>query len=181
MQYPEKLTPNSIEIFVIDDEKIKIPKTEVDFKLWKGEPLKNNFGGKPFLDFNGKPFFAELVILNLFLENNWNARWIETYGKPKLNPIHLLNWIDDSFKNQIHNPIDNNILQFLLNGIAKNNNNSYSGCWDVVAWNNNNLIFIESKRSKKDFVQSTQNIWLKSSLEFGLKLENFLIVEWKGI
>ncbi|WP_417600473.1 hypothetical protein [Owenweeksia hongkongensis] len=163
----------------MNNEKIDIPKCHVQFKRWTGQPIQNTFGNKPLLDFNGKPMFAELLIMNLFLQNSWNSRWVETYGKSKLKPIYLNNWIDDKYKNQIDKPIENLYIQTLLNKIAEKNGSNFGGCWDVLAWKNEYLIFVESKRSKKDFLQSTQNKWLKAGFEVGLKRENFLMVEWK--
>jgi uncharacterized protein YggL (DUF469 family) len=179
MEYPQKLTPNSYEKFEIDGKIIKIPKANIEFNAWNGKSIEHNFGKKPIVDLNGSPMFAELAITHIFNENGWNSRWIETYGKPKLNPIHLTEWIDAPFKNQKHNPVDNKTIQHLLNEIAKKNENNFGGCWDVVAWKNDDIIFAESKRSKKDSVQMTQNKWLKSALETGLKEENFIIIEWK--
>src|SRR5690606_3366508 len=114
MNYPEKLRPNSVEIFKLNKQIISIPKVKIEFEKWNGIPLKNTFGGKPCVDFNNVGMFAELAIMNLFLQDNWNARWIETYGKSKLNPIHLTEWNEEGFKSQIHNPIDNDKLQNLL-------------------------------------------------------------------
>lgn len=178
MRYPEKLKPNSIEIFEINGHLISIPKCIIEFEKWDGIPLKNTFGGKPCVNFNDNGMFAELAIMNLFLEDCWNARWIETYGKPKLSPIHLTEWDENGYKHQIHQEIDSEEIQDLLNKIAQINNNNFAGIWDVVGWKNGNIIFAESKRSKKDFIQSTQNNWLKSSFDAGLTNENFLMVEW---
>ena len=178
MNYPKKLEPNSNEFFEINGQKISIPKCKIEFEKWNGIPLKNTFGGKPCVNFNNSGMFAELAIMNLFLADNWNARWIETYGKPKLNPIHLTGWNENGFKNQIHNAIDNEKIQNTLNEIAKINENNFGGIWDIFAWKNEKIIFAESKRHKKDFIQSTQNKWLKSAFEFGLTEENFLMVEW---
>lgn len=178
MIYPEKLIPNSFELFEINSKEIFIPKCKIEFDKWNGNPLKNTFGGKPCVSLNDNAMFAELAIMNLFIESGWNARWIETYGKPKLKPIHLSAWNEESFKNQIHNPIDDEYVQNLLNEIADINEFNFGGIWDVVAWKNQNVIFAESKRHKKDYIQSTQNKWLKSAFEFGLNQENFLMVEW---
>lgn len=178
MNYPKIFEPNSFENFEIDGRIIQVPKVNVEFKEWNGKLLENNFGGKPIINHDDKPMFAELAIMNIFIENGWNSRWIERYGKPKMSPIHLTEWIDEPFKNQKHKPIDNKLIQVLLNAIAKNNDNNFGGCWDVVAWQNDNLIFAESKRSKKDFIQSTQNKWINSAFEIGLIEENFLMIEW---
>ena len=178
MIYPKILEPNSFEIFLINDREVQIPRCKTTFEKWNGIPLKNNFGGKPCVNKNETAMFAELATLNIFLEDGWNGRWIETYGKPKLNPIHLKNWIDDSFKNQIHDAIVDENIQKLLNKIAQTNDNNFGGIWDVVAWKNDKIIFTELKRNKKDYIQSTQNKWLKSALQHGLTEENFLLVEW---
>jgi len=179
MNYPEILIPNSIEKFVIDGKELLIPKCKIEFKKWNGEPMKNTFGGKPILDFDNKPMFAELIIMNIFQNSGWNSRWIETYGKPKMKPICLTEWIDTEFKNQVDNPINNLEIETLLNSIAENNDKNYGGCWDIVSWKNDKILFSESKRTKKDFIQSTQSKWLKCSLNLGLKPDNFLMVEWK--
>ena len=76
MNYPDILQPNSFEKFVIDENEILIPKCNIEFMKWKGEPLKYTFGGKPILDFENKPMFAELVIMNIYLNSGWNSRWI---------------------------------------------------------------------------------------------------------
>jgi hypothetical protein len=48
-----------------------------------------------------------------------------------------------------------------------------------LAWKGSDVIFAESKRSRKDFLQSTQNKWINSAFKKGLKSKNFIIVEWK--
>jgi hypothetical protein len=65
-----------------------------------------------------------------------------------------------------------------LNEIATANSNSYSGCWDVVAWQNERLLFVELKRFRHDNIRSTQIRWLEAGLDSGLTLDNFLVVEW---
>lgn len=179
MDYPKRLTPIAFNTFQIEGHTAEIPKAIIQFNAWNGKIVENTFSGKPVLNLNDNPVFAELAIMHIFKEDGWDARWIETYGKPKLRPIHLTEWMDEPYKNQEHNPIDNKLIQFLLNAIAKNNNNSFAGCWDVVAWKNDQIIFAESKCRKKDFIKTTQNKWLKSAFEIGLSEENFLLIEWK--
>jgi hypothetical protein len=66
----------------------------------------------------------------------------------------------------------------LLENIATQNGNSYSGCWDVLAWKADKVLFAESKRVKKDSIRSTQTKWLESALKCGLSEKNFLVVQW---
>jgi len=179
MLYPNELIPNATESFIIDNAVVEVPKCIVQFDKWDGIPLQNTFGNKPVLKFNNKPMFAELIIMNIFHDADWNSRWVETYGKPKLAPIYLTEWIDDTYKNQNGKPIEDSKIQGLINSIAKENDNTFGGCWDVFAWKEDFIIFAEAKRSKKDALRSTQNKWINSVMRAGLKRENFFVVEWE--
>jgi len=176
--YPELLSPTEIEVFYLENKEIKVPKCIVKFDKWTGNPIKETFGGKPIVCVNSEPMFAELAIMTYFTMSGWESRWIETYGKSNKAPIYLSGWKDDKFKNQICDPIADKNITKLLSDIAKCNNNSYSGCWDVVGWTDDKIIFAESKRVKKDKIRQTQINWLSSGLKFGLKEDNFLIVQW---
>lgn len=176
--FPELLMPTDVEVFDIENEKIEIPKCIIEFEKWIGQPVKETFGGKPIVCINEQPMFAELAIMKQFILSGWEARWIETYGKSNKEPICLSTWKDDKYKNQIHNPINDKRVLEILSGIAICNNNSYSGCWDVLGWNNNEVVFAESKRVKKDKIRQTQINWLSAGLKSGLKPKNFLVVQW---
>lgn len=114
--YPKFLHPTQKEIFIINDHQIVIPKCIVEFNKWDGQPLNETFGGKPVLSVDNKPMFAELAILNEFIKDGWEARWVETYGKKF--PIHLTEWLDDKYKNQIHVPYSDKKVELLLAEIA---------------------------------------------------------------
>jgi hypothetical protein len=176
--YPNSLYPSEIEIFVINNETIEIPKCTVKFEKWNGEPLKNTFGGKAVVAINGKPMFAELAVMNLFLKEAWQSRWIETYGRGNMDPFFLTEWKDDKYINQINVPIKDSKILNLLDSIAKENGNTFAGCWDVFAWKDDRVVFSEIKRFKKDSIRSTQTKWLESALKCGLSEKNFLIVQW---
>jgi hypothetical protein len=177
--YPDFLQPSSVELFIVDGSPLEIPKCLVSFDRWNGEPIKNTFGGKPILLIEAKPMFAELAILTYFIKDGWQARWIETYGKPKLAPIKLSAWIDDKHINQVDDPIQDESILKIFSGIASLNDNSYAGCWDVMAWKGERIVFAESKRKKKDSIRNTQTNWLRSGLEAGLSTDNFLVVKWE--
>lgn len=167
------------ELFTLPSgEQILIPKYASAFKQWLGIPLNETFGGKTVLDVDGRPMFAELAIMNLFVRAGWQARWVETYAKGKNAPIFLSEWKDDKYKNQLPDPITDEKIISCLAGIAALSENSYGGCWDVLAWKNDTLIFAESKRLKRDSIRDTQINWLSSALAYGLKPENFALIEW---
>ncbi len=178
LTYPDFLKPTDIEVFSLENTTIAIPKCIIAFEKWSGSPIKNTFGGKPVVCVNNQPMFAELAIMTYFISEGWDSRWIETYGKSNKEPIYLSNWKDDKYKNQEHTPIRNERILKLLNGIAIHNDNSFSGCWDVLAWHNENIIFAESKRTKKDKIRQTQVNWLNAGLKSGLNSNNFLVIQW---
>ncbi len=176
MIYPELFQPTETEYFNIQGQAINISKCTVTFDKWAGESVKETFGGKPILNFNGHPMFAELAIMLTFQNDGWETRWVETYGKKE--PICLTNWKDDKYRNQVHQPFQDNEIIKLLADISKLNANTYSGCWDVVAKKGEHIIFVESKRAKKDSIRLSQVNWLSSALLYGLKPDNFLMVQW---
>lgn len=166
------------EITLPSGQKVQIPERRFVFKKWTGQPIKETFGNKALIDVDGKPMFAELAIVNLFIKSGWQARWIETYATGDKNPKFLSRWKDDKYKNQILDPIADDIVTDRLKNIAALNGGSYSGCWDVLGWRGDKIIFAESKRFKKDRVQGTQVKWLDAGLRSGLTPENFFIVQW---
>ncbi len=176
--YPNFLQPTTTEPFIVNGKETDIPKCIVTFEQWHGDPVKETFGGKPIVVFNNKPMFAEMAIMQNFISDGWQARWIETYGKSKTSPIHLSDWKDDKYKTQIHDPIVDKEILKLLEVVAKQNGNNYHGCWDVLAWKEDRFIFAESKRTKKDNIRTSQTNWLTAGINAGLNINNFLIVQW---
>jgi hypothetical protein len=177
--FPDTLNPGAVEIFMLDGKEVAIPKCGVTFKRWAGTSIKETFGGKPLVDVGGKPMFAELAIMHLFIDSGWQARWVETYAKNNQKPIFLSEWKDDRYKNQISTPITDTMIARRLEEVATLNNGSYFGCWDVVGWHDGRILFAESKRLKKDRIRDTQTNWLNVGLHSGLARENFLVVQWK--
>ena len=177
-KWPKLLNPSEKESIIIDGNNISIPKCIIQFKKWEGEPIKNDFGGKPIIEWKNSPMFAELAIFNICIECEWEARWVEVYGASKAPKI-LSSWGDDKYKNQIENPIEDETIKKLLFGIHELNNKSFSGCWDVITWKEERIIFAEAKHQKKDKIRNTQMEWLAAGLKYGLNPDNFLIVEWE--
>jgi hypothetical protein len=177
--FPKLLQPNGTEDFIISGRTVQIPKYTIQFKKWEGIELKETFGNKPVINMNGKPMFAELAIMNLFLQSGWQTIWVETYARLNKEPFYMSDWdFEKRYKDQINTPIKEKKILMMLAEIAKRNNNSYGGCWDVLGWNGKQILFAESKRFKKDRIQSTQNRWLEAGLKYGLRLENFMVVQW---
>ncbi len=183
LQYPSLLRPTATETLTVAGQVLTVPKTQLQLRPWQGPQIVDAFGKKPLIDFAGRAVFAELCIYELFRLSGWDARWVEPYGAPATQPKFFIEWLDVPRKQQQHHPltmVDEEIAK-RLDAIAAQNKGSFAGCWDVMGWYENTVLFAESKRLKKDRVQSTQLAWLEASLKAGLRPENFLFVEWDFI
>ncbi len=135
------------------------------FKLWRGSPILDTYGGKAVLDYNGEPLFAELAILRLIQEGGWQGVWIDTFRQKfrQSLPPHSCDLPPraQSFLDQ-----------------ANQGRKWRSGCSDVLAWDDGRYLFVEAKHKGKDRIRKTQREWLESALNSGVPLESFLIFEW---
>jgi hypothetical protein len=178
MQYPKTLVPDHEEAFELEGQIYSVPGVSLEFVKWDGLAIANTFGGKPLIDYEGKPMFAELAIQRMAVAGGWSARWVETYASKSDSPYFFTDWLDVPLPKQIVAPLEDLPQQELLARVWGENNKSFSGCWDVIAWKGSRTLFLESKRKKKDSVRGTQLRWLRAGLAAGLKPENFLIVQW---
>lgn len=172
------LSPTLSTPFVVGDLTIEIPRCRILLDRWQGETIKHTFGNKPLIDVGGKPMFAELAIMQLFLDDGWEARWLESYAHGQRNIVVLQEWADLPYSQQTDSPIENREIVAMLAAIAKENGGNFGGCWDVLAWKGDRLIFAETKRIKQDRINDNQRRWVAAALRYGLKPENFLVVEW---
>ena len=180
--YPSLLRPTTTETIQLGTAIVAIPKVELLMRRWQGEPIADSFGGKPLIDFAGRPVFAELAVYELFRLSGWEARWIETYGAPAKNPKCYTDWLPtvprEARATQLHQPIEHERIAALLQRLMIANSQTFAGCWDVLGWHDTMLIFAECKRHRKDSLRATQPRWLAAGLREGLQPENFLLVEW---
>lgn len=167
MRYPTLLTPTTIEKIELPSGKVvRIPKVNPLFKIWTGKPVTDTYGNKLILSFNGKPAFAELAILRIFQDNGWCGVWIDTYA----NKYRTAYWP----KNEIELPSQQQqLLQEIYEKAGSN-----KGSYDVFCWKEARFLFAESKIQGHDKIRDTQRRWLEASIECGLPLTSFLLVEW---
>ena len=52
---------------------VHVPKCITTFDPWLGKPVKKTYGGKALLALNGKPLFAELVVLRMLEKDGWRG------------------------------------------------------------------------------------------------------------
>ena len=168
MIYPQRLSPTGVETLTLADGRVvHVPKVTPSFQAWPGPAPSDTFGKKPVLDFNGRPAFAELVVLWNFLEAGWDGVWIDSYRRRFLRDFWPL-------------PVSQEVpaeQQELLRKIAELATVPAKP-WDVLCWSPAGVIFGEAKRRRRDSVRGTQIEFLGAALRFGLPTSLFLLVEW---
>lgn len=152
-------------------DSIDLPVCHPTFSIWNGAAPTFDFGKKPILDLEGKPAFAELVILRLLQADGWEGAWIETYGG-----IHYLQDMPADWKLKPGHVAIPTEREALLKRIWEKGKTT--ACFDVMAWKDDRIVFCEAKRKKKDRLTDAQLKFIGGALECGLKPEQLLIVEW---
>ena len=149
-------------------EEVRIRKFELSFNAWKGEPVKDSYGGKTVIDCDGEPLFAELAVLRTLQKEGWQGAWVDSYRKKfrvglpgVVEPIDLLEKPKKLFDD----------IAVKVGG--------FKGCWDVFAWKEEDYLFLELKRESRDFIGDSQIKWLEASLDLGVPNDSFAILEWK--
>lgn len=165
---PENLAPTQFEDVEISPGVIvAVQKATPLFRLWRGTAPSDTYRGKQVLDYDGRPAFAELYILWSLVEQGWQGVWIDTFG----HRFRKGYW-DQSPSLEL--PIEQ---ASLLNRIS-GDGSSWSGSWDVFCWSGDRVLFLEAKWKSHDKLRRSQLRWLGKALDAGLRLSDFLIVEW---
>jgi hypothetical protein len=135
------------------------------FNAWRGKPVTDTYGGKTILNIGGEPLFAELAVLRMLEKEGFEGVWVDTFGKRFRRTMTKDSCVLPAW------------VKTLYDGIAAGNGQR-TGCWDVVGWKNNNIIFVETKRKGKDRIRASQLKWLESALHLGIAIEAFSVCEW---
>lgn len=165
----EQAEQASVSFELTSDTTATVGKVNPTFSPWQGDPVEDDYGGKPILDIDGEPLFAELAILQELQSNGWDGGcWMDTYGRrlrtempPQSQPVQL--------------PADREALLSDL----RERNEGWSGAWDVFAWKEDRVLFAEAKRHGHDAIRESQLRWLEAALSADLDPESFLVVEWQ--
>ena len=116
-------------------------------------------------------FWYVIEILRIFLRHGWDGAWVETYGGAHFLRSMPLTW---SLRSEhIEIPVEK---ENLLKQIWKAGNTR--ACFDVVAWQGENVLFCEAKHLKKDRLTEAQKRFIQGALACGISLSQFLIIEW---
>lgn len=175
MKLPSILIPKGkFVVPLLSGKEIVLPACHPKFVTWKGIPVDFSYGGKPILNYENSPMFAELIILRILQKSGWEGAWVETYGG-----INFLNEMPLGWKLQPHNigiPKEKKDIILQIQKIAKT-----SACFDVFAWKGNEFVFCEAKNRGKDKLTNGQLKFIEGALSIGVSPESLLIVEWDKI
>jgi len=173
MTIPSQLKVNgNIKVFLSSNAQTILPLYHIVFKKWVEISPIFNFGGKPIVNYQDKPVFAELAILKLFIDSGWDGVWVEPYGG-----IHFLKDMPKSWKlAQSHISIPKDKETFLRNiqEVGKT-----TACFDVFVWKDNDILFCESKHKGKDRLTNAQIKFIEGALSCGVPEKSLLIAEWE--
>jgi hypothetical protein len=152
-------------------ETIQLPCCRPIFERW-ALPISFDFGHKPLLTYQGRPVFAELLILRLLEGCGWNGIWVSSYGGIK----YLRQMPQDSSlaQGRVSLPDDR---EGFLNQIWRRSGQR-GGCFDVYAWRGEQVIFCEAKRQGKDRIRLSQRRWIEAAISEGVAPDSLLVVEW---
>lgn len=137
-----------------------------------GPPPNFTFGRKPVLTHGGQPVFAELLILRLLEKYGWTGVWVSSYGGIK--------FIREMPKDYPLIQVSPQLPETQISLIHKiqGRSDQRGGCFDVFAWQDENVIFCEAKRSKEDRIRPSQRRWIEAAITVGIPLHSLLVVEW---
>lgn len=180
--YPKGLEPDHEEL--IPGLEVAVPGINLVFKCWNGKPIRDDFGGRQIVDYEGRPVFAEIAIVRMAVKAGWSAFWQQAYPIRQSGPYYYADWKEDTVRKDqtAASSLDSSYHQDLQASIARYNSNSFRGCWDIIAWNREGrrTLYIKSKQFEKDSIRDSQVRWFSACLSAGLKKkENFLVVQWR--
>lgn len=70
--------PHALEL--PSGKKVSVPTHFLQFSEWCGTPVTDSYGGKPVLNIDGEPLFAELAVLRLLEKDGFDGVWVDTFG-----------------------------------------------------------------------------------------------------
>jgi hypothetical protein len=162
----EELEPTSV-VLPSSGRRVEILTLLRRERLWAG-PVPTSFSAvpnKPALQYGDTPIWSEFALLRLLERDGWQGVWVKNWGgrafwRDVLKPIELP-------------PPAASLFSRIATHAARG-----GGCWDVFAWRDDDMLFIEAKRSGRDRLRLTQRTWLEGALAEGVPLSSFIIVEW---
>jgi hypothetical protein len=163
--FPERaMSPESI---TLSSGPVEVYRFSWRFPLGERPTYKFGDGRKPTVVWEGKSIYAELAIMALLKQHGFSDTiWRENFSgcfREAMPPASCT--MPGCFRE-----VCGRILAI---------NESWRGCWDVLAMSPEGLMFVECKRKGDDDIRPSQRRWLESALKAGFGLENFAVCEWE--
>jgi hypothetical protein len=171
---PHELRPTgTFQVRLISGQNINLPLCQPTFKSWLGVQPPFTFGRKRVLNYKDQPVFAELMILNLLREKMWDGVWISSFGGTK----YLREMPRDYRLGQsVDLPPKHKRLLDDIQKVAC----SKGGCFNVLAWRDGQILFLDAKRKSHDKIRDMQRRWIEAAISTGIAPEKLIIVEWSS-
>jgi hypothetical protein len=118
---------------------------------------------KVAVDIDGVAVYPEFAIIRRLERAGWAAVWRK-------------NWHGAAFWKNIGEVAD--VPSSVLSTFDEVSIIARSGAWDILAWNGDQVLFIESKQYGSDKLTANQLRWLEAAIEQGVPLEAFAIFEY---
>jgi hypothetical protein len=169
---PQELRPTgTFQVRLMSGQDINLPLCQPTFNSWLGVQPPFTFGRKEVLNYKDQPVFAELMILNLLREKMWDGVWVSSFGGTKyLREMP----IDYRLGRTVDLPAEHKRLHDDIQSVA----GAKGGCFDVLAWRDGQILFLEAKRKSHDKIRDTQRRWIEAAISTGVTPDELIIVEW---
>jgi hypothetical protein len=168
---PEKLFPlwryelsDNLVVFL---SKLKFKRSSLSSEI----DLPETYTVKPVvLSITNKITFPELAVVDILRNENWDAYWIDNFHQKVWNKF-------PERGSSVELP---KIIKRKMDKIKKHlNTRTFSGCWDIVAFKNDIILFLECKgKPSNDKISDSQIKWITTGMKCGIPNEHFFIVEW---
>ena len=162
----------TIKLKLLNGKEVSIKLARWFFQKYDSTPLldlSKTYLSKPLVKYNASYTFAELAILGEFINHGWEGCWIDSFHKKIWNAFPAT-----SLPIQLPQEI-----QIKLSNLLIGKKITKIGAWDILAWKDDFLLFIESKSLySKDKLRNSQLSFLQKALRAGFDSNHFLIVEW---
>lgn len=131
--------------------------------------LPRSYTTKPLVEVDGENMFGELAVATWLAKDQWLALWVDTFHGRKF-------WRAMPHRSEPVIPPPN--VQNLYDRIA-DRNGSPAGCFDVVAWRGDRIVWLEYK-GQKDKPNPNELCWLDAAIGAGVVESDLIFVGEKA-
>jgi hypothetical protein len=127
--------------------------------------LSRTYTSKPLVSFDGEGVFGEIAIVRSLRKDGWSAVWADTFHGGKF-------WADMPTRSS---PVGLSArVQNLYDRII-NLKGTPNGCFDVVAWKDGRVVWLEYK-GPRDRPNRNEEIWVDAACSSGVREQDLFFV-----